>query len=217
MVSADSSTSPAPGRLHPQLIIHPTLNLRPLFLIDAARHGAPPQPVTPPQGPPSSQSISPSSTSRSIYRQVHLWTWLYPWPVQQPASPSFSLHPPQPSLCAASSKATPPNPPVSLTSTARVRPHQADELRQSETNADPDTVSHLPRRPHGAIIAREKFLAEPAFRLRAAGAWRRALSEAMVPGHDPWPCQCPFEAQTYLGRATPPVPPATAAAAPLGS
>jgi hypothetical protein len=66
--------------------------------------------------------------------------------------------------------ALPPRRSTSPASTPRVRPHQADELRQDETNADPDPVSHLPRRPHGAIIAREKFLAESAFRLRAAGA-----------------------------------------------
>lgn len=89
----------------------------------------------------------------------------------------------------------------SRTSTPRVRPHQADELCQAEPNANPDAVSHLPRRPHRAIIAREKFLAESALRLRAAGACgRRPLSEAQVPRHDHCPVTL-FRAQTDLPGA----------------
>lgn len=91
-VPANSSTSPIPGGPsawqrpgpHPQLVMHPTLNLRPLLLIDAVQHQAPPQPVTPPQGPHYSQSISPSSTSICVHRPVHHPTRLYPKPLQKP-------------------------------------------------------------------------------------------------------------------------------------
>lgn len=213
---ANSSTSPTPSGPsawqrpgpHPQLVIHPTLNLRLLLLIDAVQHQAPPQPVTPPQDPPYSQSISPSSTSISVHRPALCPAPLHPGlssshahslsigPISTQsllmADPSLRLVLPLPSLRPALPKATPPSLPVSLTSSPSVRPHQADELRQAETNADPDTVSHLPRRPHRTIIAREKFLAELAFRLRAAGAWkRRALSEAVVSDHDLWLYNCP--------------------------
>lgn len=192
---------------------------------------APPQPVTPPQGPPSGPSLGPSSgitTLPALPRpflqprpQLVHWSDFNPiaakgQSVSQPGlapgpAPSHPWIPTPP-------KATPPSRPVGQTSTPRVRPHQADELRQAETNADPDAVSHLPRRAHGAIVAREKFLAESALRLRAEGSWRRrARSEALVPGHDLWPCHCPSEAQTYPGQAAPPPPPAAAPEAPLGS
>lgn len=85
-----------------------------------------------------------------------------------------------------------PSPSAGQTSSRRERPHQADELRQNEADADPDAVAHLPRWPHRAVVAREKLLAESALRLRATGTWeKRALSLLPGAGSRPLPLSLP--------------------------
>lgn len=162
-------------------------NLRPGLFLDSLSTQLcwtrPESNTAPPRGPPASRSFVLSSASNPAHRRVNRAVFrirqighahnpvhwfpfppnLRPQPVHLTSDPTSRLP-----LLQAASKVTPPVCPAQRPPRAG-RPHQADELRQCEADADPDAVSHLPCGPHRVIIVREKFLKQSAFGFRAAG------------------------------------------------